>query len=67
MNKDRRKRLEALSGRLEDVRTELQDIIDEIEEINCENVYFIDDDFLLNVPRLKKFIQLIKEKNIRKK
>ena len=45
----------------------IEDVVDEIEEINCENVYFIDDDFLLNVPRLKKFIQLIKEKNIRKK
>ena len=36
MNKDRRKHLEALSGRLEDVRTELQDIIDEIDEIKEE-------------------------------
>ena len=36
MNKDRRKRLEALSGRLEDVRTELQDIIDEIDAIKEE-------------------------------
>lgn len=46
---------------------DIEDVVDEIEEINCENIYFIDDDFLLNPPRLKKFIKLVKERNIKRK
>lgn len=46
---------------------DIEDVVNEIEEINCENIYFIDDDFLLNPPRLRKFIKLVKERNIKKK
>ena len=45
---------------------DIDDVVEEIEHINCDNIYFIDDDFLLNPPRLKRFIKLIKEKNIKK-
>lgn len=45
----------------------IEDVVKEIEEIDCENIYFIDDDFLLNPSRLKRFIELVKEKNIKRK
>lgn len=46
---------------------DIEDVVREIEEVDCENIYFIDDDFLLSVPRLKKFIMLVKERGIKKK
>ena len=49
------------------VYRDIEDVVDEIEEIDCENIYFIDDDFLLNPKRLEKMINLIKERNIKKK
>lgn len=49
------------------VYRDIEDVVDEIEEIKCDNIYFIDDDFLLNPQRIRKFIQLIKERNINKK
>ena len=33
----------------------------------CENIYFIDDDFLFNPERIRKFVELIKARNIKKK
>ena len=49
------------------VYRDIEDVVNEIEEIKCENIYFIDDDFLLNPKRLRRFIELVKEKNIKRK
>ena len=46
---------------------DIADVVDEIESIDCENIYIIDDDFLVGTERLEKFVSLIKAKNIRKK
>lgn len=46
---------------------DIKDVVDEIESIECENIYIIDDDFLVGPQRLQKFVQLIKERNIKKK
>lgn len=46
---------------------DIEDVVDEIEKIKCDNIYFIDDDFLLNPPRIRKFIKLVKEREIKKK
>ncbi len=45
----------------------VEDVVNEINAIECDNIYIIDDDFLVNVTRLEKFIDLIREKNIHKK
>lgn len=45
----------------------IEDVVNEIEGIRCENIYITDDDFLFDEKRILKFIQLIKEKNIHKK
>jgi radical SAM superfamily enzyme YgiQ (UPF0313 family) len=41
--------------------------VEEINEIDCENIYIVDDNFLINRDYLNKFIKLIKEKKINKK
>ena len=46
---------------------DIADVVDEIAQINCENIYFTDDDFLLGEERLEEFIRLVREKNIRKR
>lgn len=43
------------------------DVVDEIASIECENIYIIDDDFLVGPERLSKFVSLIKERKIKKK
>lgn len=45
----------------------IEDVVEEISTINSENIYIFDDDFLVNEKRLLKFIELLKERNIRKK
>lgn len=45
---------------------DISDVVDEIENIKSNNIYIVDDDFLFDVDRLKEFIKLIKEKNIKK-
>ena len=37
----------------------LEDVVNEIEEIKSDNIYIVDDDFLFNEERVKKFIKLI--------
>ncbi len=49
------------------VYRDIEDVVDEIEEIQCDNIYFVDDDFLLNPKRIKRMIELIKERNIKKR
>ena len=48
------------------VSRDIVDVVDEIESIECENIYIIDDDFLVGTQRLHKFVELIKERNIKK-
>ena len=45
----------------------IEDVVDEIESIECENIYIIDDDFLFGTERLETFARLIKERNIKKR
>lgn len=46
---------------------DIESVVDEIESIPYENIYFIDDDFLFNPERIRKFVSLIKARNIKKK
>ena len=46
---------------------DIADVVDEIENTDCENIYFIDDDFLFGEERLAEFIRLVKERNIKRK
>lgn len=46
---------------------DIADVVDEIQGIECENIYIIDDDFLFGEERLREFIRLIRSKNIRKR
>lgn len=45
----------------------IEDVVNEIENIQSDNIYIVDDDFLFNETRLEKFIYLLKSKNIKKK
>jgi radical SAM superfamily enzyme YgiQ (UPF0313 family) len=45
----------------------IQDVIEELISIQEKEVYFVDDDFLVNVERVREFIRLVKEKGIKKK
>lgn len=45
----------------------MEDVVQELETIVEEEVYIVDDDFLFNRDKLRKFIDLVKEKNIHKK
>lgn len=44
----------------------IESVVEEIKNINCENIYIIDDNFLCNRERVQKFIKLIKENDIHK-
>lgn len=46
---------------------DIDDVVDEIAEIQTENIYIVDDDFLFNEERLDRFINLIEERQIKKK
>ena len=48
-------------------RRDITDVVDEIEQINTENIYIVDDDFLFDEERLWNFIKLIKEKGIKRR
>lgn len=45
----------------------IESVVEEIKNIDCENIYIIDDNFLTNRERILKFIDLIKRNNINKK
>ncbi|MEI6576013.1 MAG: radical SAM protein [Bacteroidota bacterium] len=45
----------------------LADVILELQGIPQEEIYIVDDDFLCSASRLKNFLKLLKENNIRKK
>lgn len=46
---------------------DIEDVVDEIAEIKAENIYIVDDDFLVDEKRLVRFIGLIEERGIKKK
>lgn len=48
------------------VARDIEDVVSEIESIQSENIYIVDDDFLFNIERLNRFVQLIEERNIKK-
>ncbi len=45
----------------------LSEVIDELLSIKEDEIYIVDDDFLLNKERIHQFIDLLKEKNLKKK
>lgn len=42
----------------------IEEVVEEIQDIACDNIYFIDDDFLIDEERILSFISLVKEKGI---
>ncbi|MEL7648736.1 MAG: radical SAM protein [Sedimentibacter sp.] len=46
---------------------DMADIIGELETIEEEEIYIVDDDFLFNKDKLREFIDNLKKKNIKKK
>ena len=48
------------------VAKDIEKVVDEIENIKTDNIYFVDDDFMFDRERLEKFIKLVKERNIKK-
>lgn len=46
---------------------DMEDVINELEIIKEEEIYIVDDDFLFDRDKLKKFIDLIRSRNINKK
>ena len=48
------------------VAKDIEKVVDEIEALDTDNIYLVDDDFMFNKARLLKFIELIKERGIKK-
>ncbi|HHX56559.1 MAG TPA: radical SAM protein [Clostridiales bacterium] len=46
---------------------DIEDAVNEIRDIDCENIYIIDDDFLVDCKRIEEFIRLIKVNDIHKR
>ncbi|MBR6968912.1 MAG: radical SAM protein [Ruminococcus sp.] len=46
---------------------DIEDVVDEIAQIECENIYIIDDDFLFGEERLEQFVTLIRQRGIHKR
>lgn len=46
---------------------DMKDVINELKTIDEEEIYIVDDDFLFDKDKLRKFIDLIRENNIKKK
>ena len=44
-----------------------EDVVDEIENLKEEHIYFVDDEMFINIKRVTKIAELIKERNIKKK
>ena len=49
------------------ITRDIEDVVDEIKNIDSDNIYIVDDDFLFDENRLEKFIELVKKNNINKK
>lgn len=48
-------------------RRDIESVVDEIVQIQSDNIYIVDDDFLVDARRLKRFVELIRERDIHKK
>lgn len=46
---------------------DISDVCDEIAQIDCDNIYFIDDDFLIDRKRIEEFLRIVKERGIKRK
>lgn len=46
---------------------DIEDVIKELESIDEEEIYIVDDDFLYDINRIKQFIYMLKTRNINKK
>ena len=46
---------------------DIKDVMDELEAINEEEIYIVDDDFLYSTERLELFMRSLKKRNINKK
>lgn len=46
---------------------DIGDVVDEIASIKCDNIYFIDDDFLFDRKRIRRFIELVRQRGIKKR
>lgn len=46
---------------------EPQNVVEEIKNIDCENIWIVDDTFYVDIKKLDEFIELIKKENINKK
>ncbi|MCP4349333.1 MAG: radical SAM protein [Desulfobacterales bacterium] len=44
-----------------------EDVVDEIENLKEDHIYFVDDEMFINVKRVTKIAQLLKQRNINKK
>lgn len=44
-----------------------QNVVEEIKQINCDNIWIVDDTFYVDKNKLDEFIELIKANNIQKK
>ncbi|MBO5162973.1 MAG: radical SAM protein [Ruminococcus sp.] len=45
----------------------IRDVVMEIRNIKCDNIYIIDDDFLIDKRRVEEFIRLVRKYGIKKK
>ncbi len=48
------------------VTRDIEKVVDELEGIETDNIQIADDDFLVDTSRIKKFIELVKSRNIKK-
>ena len=46
---------------------DIEDVVEEIAQIQAENIYIADDDFLYDEERLSRFVELVKKKGIQKR
>lgn len=46
---------------------DIDDVVAEIKDIESDNIYIVDDDFLFDEERLDRFVSLVKENHIEKK
>ena len=45
---------------------DMDDVVDEIAQIDSDNIYIVDDDFLYDTDRLNRFVDRIRQRGIHK-
>ena len=45
---------------------EIDDVVDEIAQIDAENIYIVDDDFLYDTDRLNRFVEQVRKRKVHK-